>query len=119
VRRSLQALAAGTTRRAAGGYAGVGEDTFGRRVQAYADCAEQIRQKEAEIRHVATVARAAAEGTWSASAWWLERRRPQDWGRASRVELHIRQRGEALAREIGGGVTPEEIVAEAERLSRD
>jgi hypothetical protein len=33
------------------------------------------------VRFVAQIARAAQDGTWQAAAWWLERRRPLDYGR--------------------------------------
>lgn len=35
----------------------------------------------AEVRYAAVVAKAAKEGNESAARWWLERRRPEQWGR--------------------------------------
>lgn len=35
----------------------------------------------AEVRFAAVVAKAAKEGSESAARWWLERRRPETWGR--------------------------------------
>ena len=41
----------------------------------------------AEIGHVANITRAASDGTWQASAWFLERSHPQKWGRINRTEI--------------------------------
>lgn len=43
-------------------------------------------RSEAEARNVSIIQRAAQDGTWQASAWWLERTRPQRWGRFMRTE---------------------------------
>ena len=42
---------------------------------------------EAEVRAVAMIQRAAADGTWSAAAWYLERSAPYRWGRFQRAEV--------------------------------
>lgn len=86
-----QALAAGNTRRASCQYAGISEDSLARYLQASADFAEAVRKAEAdaEVRHVANIAKAANDGTWTASAWWLERRQPADWGRKDRIDLNL------------------------------
>ena len=36
---------------------------------------------EAETRKVGVIDKAGTDGTWTAAAWWLERRRPSDWGK--------------------------------------
>lgn len=42
----------------------------------------------AEMRHVLNITKAAeTDGTWQASAWWLERSFPKRWGRQARVEV--------------------------------
>jgi transposase len=41
---------------------------------------------ESEARNVSVIQKAAQDGTWQASAWWLERTRPQKWGRFMRTE---------------------------------
>jgi transposase len=101
VDRICAALTAGNTRRAAAVYGGIGENTFGdwmRRFRDFRDAIEKA-EAEAEVRAVAQIAQAAQSGTWTAAAWWLERRRPDDYGRRERldVEHYVRTR----ARELG------------------
>lgn len=88
VKRIVDALSDGNTRRLGCAYGGITEDTFANWLARYPDFSDAIKRAEAdaEVRHVANIARAAQEGTWTASAWWLERRHPQDWGRKDRVE---------------------------------
>lgn len=40
----------------------------------------------AEVQHVETIRQASKEN-WTASAWWLERTNPKDWGKVSRTEI--------------------------------
>jgi len=42
-----------------------------------------VKKAEADaiVRHVANIAKAAQDGQWQASAWWLERRYPAEYGR--------------------------------------
>jgi hypothetical protein len=52
----------------------------------YVQLAADIEQAEAafEASRVAIVKTAADTGTWQAAAWWLERRRPEEWSRHDR-----------------------------------
>jgi hypothetical protein len=79
--RLLDALRAGNTRLHAARYAGVGENTFGDWLRHFRDFRDLVEKAEADaiVRHVANIAKAAADGQWTASAWWLERRYPQDY----------------------------------------
>jgi hypothetical protein len=52
----------------------------------FVDAVESARAKAA-VRHVANIAKAANEGAWQASAWYLERSYPQKWGRLNRTEI--------------------------------
>jgi transposase len=52
----------------------------------FLDAVESARAKAA-VRHVANIAKAANEGVWQASAWYLERSYPQKWGRLNRTEI--------------------------------
>lgn len=51
-----------------------------------------LKVKEAEAkaikRNLAIIQRAANEGNWQAAAWFLERKRPEDWGRKERVNIN-------------------------------
>lgn len=51
----------------------------------YVELRERVESAKAmaEARHVASIAKAAREGNWQASAWWLERMYPDRWGRVS------------------------------------
>lgn len=44
-------------------------------------------EKDAIVRNVALIQRAAQEGNWQAAAWWLERKYFEDWGRKDKVDL--------------------------------
>jgi hypothetical protein len=48
--------------------------------------AVQKAEEEAAARNVALIQKAAAEGTWQAAAWWLERKFPAEWARIDRHE---------------------------------
>lgn len=113
--RLLEALRAGNTRKAACHYAGIGEETFARwlRIGDFGDSVKKA-EADAEVRHVANIARAAQEGTWQASAWWLERRRSDDYARRDKVEVTVRQTAEKLAADLG--LDPDELIAEAELI---
>lgn len=60
--------------------------------QPYSEFAEDIKQAEAEAveRSVAHITVAAATN-WTAAAWFLERRYPQDFGRDKHVITHLQQ----------------------------
>ena len=83
--RITQALRAGNTRRAACAYAGISQDTFANWLKSKSHFADAIEKAEgdAEVRNVAIIQK-AADSTWQAAAWWLERKHKADW--SSRVE---------------------------------
>jgi hypothetical protein len=96
----MEALRAGNTRKAACHFAAIDQKTFENwlRISDFSQ-AVQKAESDAEVRMVAQIARAAQDGTWQAAAWWLERRRPDDYARRERLdlEIYVRQR----ARELG------------------
>lgn len=87
--RLIEALRAGNTRKAACHYAGIEPRTFERWMKLYVGFVAAIQKAEgdAEVRMVAQIAQAAQAGTWTAAAWWLERRRPDDYGRRDRIDM--------------------------------
>lgn len=113
----LTALRAGNTRKASCAYAGVSEDTFALMLKRHSDFADAVEKAEAdaEVRHVANIAKAAGEGVWTASAWWLERRRHEDWGRRDKVEILATVRELARA----AGADEDAAVIEAERFLKE
>ncbi len=76
------ALRAGNTRKASSEYAGIDEATLWRWMQSNASFANNIKKAEAdaEVSAVAIIKKAMPE-TWQAAAWWLERRKSDDYGR--------------------------------------
>lgn len=112
----LTALRAGNTRTASAGYAEIDRSTFTTWLHRYPTflAAVEKAESDAEVAMVANIRKAVNDGTWTAAAWWLERRRYQDWGKVDRVELTIKQVAERLAAELD--CTAEELIAEAEAI---
>jgi hypothetical protein len=104
----IQALNAGNTRRAACDYSGVSEDSFARWLARYADFADAVTKAEAdaEVRNVAIIQQAASK-SWQAAAWWLERRRHDDW----RSRQEVQQAGEMTVKVVYA--SPDADLAEA------
>jgi hypothetical protein len=117
VKKITEALGAGNTRGASSAYGGIDQSTFDRWMAKYAEFAAAVKDAEAraEVGHVANIAQAARSGNWTASAWWLERRRHQDWGRKDKIE--IIQSVRELARAAGDD--EDAAVAEAMRYLKE
>lgn len=55
----------------------------------YRDFYEAVNRAEAESekKYVGVIKDAANTGTWTAAAWWLERRYPDRWGKREKVDV--------------------------------
>jgi len=73
-------------------------------------------ENDAVARNVALIQKASAEGNWQASAWFLERRRPEEWGRADRRSV-IGTSDEAP--QLGSGLSVEQIKARILELAAE
>lgn len=114
-----EAIKAGNTRKVAAALAGVGESTvfdWLARFQSFRT-AIQKAEAEAESHHVGRIVQAADDGTWQASAWWLERRRHADWGKVDRLEVEIRRAAEKVA--AATGADPDWLVKRAAEIAAD
>lgn len=115
--RICEALRAGNTRAASAAYGGVGESTFYRWMERgeaassgiYRDFWEAVKEAEAacEIRNVALIQK-AAQDNWTAAAWWLERRKPDDWARVER-QRHEGPSGGPMRVEVKVATPPEDV----------
>lgn len=78
--------------------AGIGQSTFHRWMERgtldgdeHADYREfrasvEAAEADAEILHIQRIAAASKAGSWTASAWWLERRFPERWSRKDTLQ---------------------------------
>ena len=92
IEKLLAALRLGMTRRAASGAAGFGKTTFYRMLDNDTEgtlrTAIEKAEAEAEATYSTIVANAAVDPkNWTAAAWWLERRHPEDYAKRERVEM--------------------------------
>lgn len=119
----LQAISEGATRDQAAQAAGVHKATFLRWMAdgdaevtgLLRDFCDRVREADAQVtvRMCRVITSAAEGGTWSAAAWWLERRRPMDFGR------HLVVRAESNSAQIESappGISPRHALQE--RLER-
>jgi transposase len=117
----LAGLRLGMTRRAAAAFAGFSKTTFYRMLREETDgtlvTLIENAEGEAEATYSALVAEAAVSPkNWTAAAWWLERRHPDEYGRRDRVEvtLDVKTLSAKIAAERG--LDESEVMAEAERI---
>lgn len=94
----IQALEAGNYRKTAAALAGITEETLcnwikrGRTSKTkgkYFQFFQSVKKAEetAQAYHLQQIRKASENGSWQASAWYLERKCPDEWGRRQRVEL--------------------------------
>ena len=90
-------IAAGNYQRHVAQYLGIDESTCyrwlqkGERAQQnslYSKLYKAVKKAEAEaVARNVTIIQKAAQDTWQAAAWWLERKCPEEWGRKERVNI--------------------------------
>jgi len=93
----IQALEAGNYQKTAAALAGVSENTFyrwmdrGKNAKSgkYREFCESVKKAEekAKAYHLQQIRKASENGSWQASAWYLERKHPQEWGRQQRIDM--------------------------------
>jgi len=111
--RIVQAIVGGNDITVAAAYAGIHRDTFyawlerGQKAKTgpYSDFSDAIQkaQADAETRNVALIAKAAKDGTWTAAAWWLERKYPERGGRKERHEVTGKDGGDLIVEIVRRG----------------
>lgn len=117
----LNALRTGCTRRAAAAVGGIHHATLYRWMDDDATLRDAVEkaEDEAEAHFTSLVARAAADPkSWTAAAWWLERRKSGDYSRRDKVEMTIDLRKEAERIAAEDGLDAAELLAEAEAIMR-
>jgi len=101
----------------------VSEDTVVRWRRSFAGFAASYTHAQAiaELRCVATIQKAATDGDWKAALAWLERRRPEDWGKKETIKVAEVGSSEAvLVEQKDGGEVKSlmESLVESGRLMR-
>jgi hypothetical protein len=101
IKKIVSAIEIGTYNKVAARAVGIDESTFymwlkkGEEAKAkginniYSQFYDAVKEAEsrAMIRHLSNIVKASQEGNWQASAWILERRYPELWGRKDRMNV--------------------------------
>ena len=114
----LNALRLGNTRRNAAAYAEIDQNTFYRWLDEVGTFRDAVVKAEAdaEARFLGQIAKAAADGTWTAAAWWLERRRHEDFRKREQLEVTFDLRREAERIAAEQGLDEAEVFAEMQAI---
>lgn len=115
----LAALRAGNTRATSAKIAGINYATLKRWCQLSAPFCAALEKAEAEAerKYVRNITSAAADGSWQAAAWWLERRRSGDWRKpADRLDVFDASAEARRIVSIHPEITYESALAEVERV---
>lgn len=96
--RVCEAIAQGATYALAAKYAGIHYDTFNEWMKAgeeaesgeFSDFSDAVKEAEgkAAVKWLKKIEVAANKGNWTAAAWKLERRYPQEYGRQIHEQQH-------------------------------
>jgi len=113
----LNSLSVGNTRLDSALAVGVSYNTFLEWTKRFPEFRESVERAEAQARQrfVGQIA-VAAQTTWQAAAWYLERRIPEYWGRRDRLDvtMDFHKEAERIAEE--SGLPLDEVLAEAEAI---
>jgi type IV secretory pathway TrbF-like protein len=103
-------LRQGNTRKTSAILAGIGQSTLYEWFDSNPELLDTIKraEEEAVAMHVQTIQQ-ASQANWQASAWWLERRRKEDFGKQDRLD--VTTNGKDLQ-----SMTVQQLDAEIERL---
>jgi hypothetical protein len=114
----VQGLEGGMTRRAACAWAGFHHAQLYRWMRASdaVRVAVETAEGKAEARFGLQVLKAATDGTWQAAAWWLERRRPDDYAQRGRIDLRMELASEVDRIAAEKGLDRDEVMEEVRRL---
>lgn len=83
-------LKKGNTKKVSALLSGINEDTFYDWMAKFPEFSESVKKAEAEAEEskIRTIREAEEDGEWQAAAWWLERRRREDYALIKReVEM--------------------------------
>lgn len=103
VAKIVQAIKTGATYQLACQYAGISHETFAQWMKHKPEFSEAVKESEGAgaIELLARIRKEAAEGTWQAAAWILERRYPEMYGR-QRQEVTGADGGDIVVKVIRG-----------------
>jgi len=64
----------------------------------YVQFLQAVKKAEEEFKrhHIANIAKASDKGIWQASAWLLERKYPEEFGRREKIDVHSERLEEAI-----------------------
>lgn len=92
VKEAVTLVQSGASNKDVIAYLGVNQATFYRwlsnpKTENQRELCKLLKKAETErkVWHLQRIHKAAEEGSWQASAWYLERRYPQEFGKAHRV----------------------------------
>jgi hypothetical protein len=112
VERICYSLSQGNTRTTAATCAGISMETFAVYVREFPEFSDAIKRAEEQaVEHYVNVIHTASTQTWQAAAWYLERRRKEDFGKQDKVD--ITTNGKDI-----NGMSMEEMVAELKRIEQ-
>lgn len=79
----IAVLSTGGSRNMAADYVSVGRTTLHDLIERDDDFSDQVKKAESEskFQHIKNISNAADGGAWQASAWYLERKEPGEFGR--------------------------------------
>jgi hypothetical protein len=109
----LEALRQGASREVAAAVAGIDRTTLWRWTRYDPTFAEEVERADAEAE-MAMVKVIHDANDWRASAWWLERRRPHEWGRNAHPVVDVRDLAARVAE--AEGIDLDDLLRGAEEI---